>query len=358
MSSTLAAIDDAELAALVARGRTGRGIGGTHAVLEVAGSLVFAKAVPVSEPELLVRETRSTANLFGLPPTCQYNVGSPGFNVWRELATHERTTAWVLDGDEVAFPLLYHWRLLPGSSYEVQPEHADVAAVVASFGGDGSVERRLAAVAASRWSLLLFLEHVPWNLEDWLGRELCGDAAAVDGAVELVGQRLLPAVRSMNERGVFHFDSHLRNVLTDGSDVRISDFGLATSPTFDLSAAERAFLDAHLLHDPAYTISRVVNHLVTALSGVVDPTAPDYAARNAYIRRCAAGEEPAALPASAAAFVGRFAPLVVVMNDFSWELFADGPPPPFPVDEVAAAAGAVGLLDDLSTVRRNGSEGA
>lgn len=342
VSAALAALNDDDVATLLADGRVGNGIGGAHAVFDLADVRVFAKSVPLTEEER--RSARSTANLFGLPVQCQYGVGSPSFNVWREIAAHERTTDWVLEGEEVAFPLLYHWRVLPGSSYEVQPEHADVEAAVAFFGGDRSVARRIEATAAARWSLVLFLEHVPWNVEDWLGRELAGGGAAADAAVELLERALLPAIRSMNDRGLFHFDAHLRNILTDGDAVYISDFGLATSPDFDLSATERQLVDDHLLHDPAYAISRIVNQVVTACSGVVDPAAPDYAVRNAYIRRCAQGVEVAGIPVSAAAFIMRFAPLAVVMNDFYWQLFEGAPVLYFPRGAVARAAAATGLL--------------
>lgn len=343
VSAALQDLGDDELAALLREGRVGHGIGGAHAVLELAGTRVFAKSVPVTEEERAA--ARSTADLFGLPATCRYGVGSPSTNVWRELAAHERTTGWVLEGTSPAFPLLFHARVLPGSDHEVQPEHADVEAAVAFFGGHRSVARRIEATAAARWSLVLLLEHVPWNVEDWLGRELVRGDASADAAVELLERRLLPTIRSMNERGLFHFDSHLRNVLTDGEAVLVSDFGLATSPDFELTAAERAFLDDHRLHDPAHTVARIVNQVVTGLSGAVDPVDPDFAARNAWIRRCAEGAEPAGLPPGAAAFVARFAPLVVVMNDVYWQLFEGAPFPPFPTDAVAAAALTTGLLD-------------
>lgn len=343
LSAALARLDDDELVARLAHGRVGHGIGGAHAVMDVEGVRVFAKSVPLTEEER--RSPRATGNLFGLPAGCWYGVGSPSQNVWRELAAHEMTTRWALDGELGGFPLLHHWRVLPISSHEVQPEHADVEAAVAFFGGHPSVARRLEATAAAQWSLVLLMEHVPWSFEDWLARELRGGDAAVAAALDLVQAALLPTIRAMNERGLFHFDTHLRNVLTDGHAVYVTDFGLATSPSFDLTTSERGFLAEHRLHDPAYTISRVVNQVVTALSGAVDPATPDFAARNAWIRRCAEGADPEPLPPAAAALVARFAPLVVVMNDFYWQLFEGAPIPPFPRDEVAAAAAATGLLE-------------
>ena len=333
------------MASLLLDGQVGHGIGGAHAVVEIGGTRTFAKSVPVTEEER--RSPRSTANLFGVPAHCQYGVGrlgSPGFNVWRELIAHERTTRWVLDGEEPGFPLLYHARVLPGSGYRVPAEHADVDAVATYWGGERSVARRLEAIAAAPTSLVLFLEHVPWNLEDWLRRELSRGGAAVDAAVALVDRTLPSTVQAMNDRGVFHFDTHLGNVLTDGRGVYVSDFGLATSPDFHLGDDERRFLVDHRRYDPAYVTTRVVNALVTALSGAVDPAAPDPAARNDYVRRCAEGVAGTELPASACAFVTRYAPLAVVLNDLHWRQFTDPARVPFPAAAIEAAADDVGLV--------------
>lgn len=343
VSEALTGFDDDEVAALLSDGRVGHGIGGAHAVFDVGDVQVFAKSVPLTEEER--RSARTTANLFGLPANCQYGVGSPSSNVWREVAAHELTTGWVLEGSHDSFPLLYHWRVLPGSDYEVQPEHADVEAAVAFFGGDRSVARRIEATAAAQWSVVLFLEHVPWNVEHWLGRELARGDAAAEAAIEFLQLTLPISLRKMNDRGLFHFDSHLSNILTDGDAVYISDFGLATSTDFDLTATERRFVDDHQLHDPAYTISRIVNQVVTAVSGVVDPQDPDYGVRNAYIRHCAESGEAVGVPPAVAAFIIRFAPLVVVMNDFYWQLFDGSPFSPFPQEAVAAAVAATGLFE-------------
>lgn len=342
-SEALTGLSDDEVAALLSDSRVGYGIGGSHAVFDIGDVTVFAKSVPLTEEER--GSARTTANLFGLPAHCHYGVGSPSSNVWRELAAHEQTTGWVLEGSHGGFPLLYHWRVLPGSDYEVQPEHADVEAAVTFCGGDRSVARRIEAAAAAQWSVVLFLEHVPWNVEDWLGRELARGDAAAEAAIEFLRQTLPVSLRKMNDRGLFHYDTHLGNILTDGDAVYISDFGLATSTEFDLTATERRFVDDHQLHDPAYTISRVVNQVVTALSGVIDPRDPDYGARNAYIRHCAEGGDAGDMPPAIAAFITRFAPLVVVMNDFYWQLFEGPPFSPFPKEAIAAAVAATGLLE-------------
>ncbi|MFI7643404.1 hypothetical protein [Nonomuraea sp. NPDC049400] len=68
VSTTMARYDDRELAELLEREAVplGTGIGGASARLEVCGTSVFIKRVPLTEPEL--RHPHSTADLFGLPP--------------------------------------------------------------------------------------------------------------------------------------------------------------------------------------------------------------------------------------------------------------------------------------------------
>ena len=128
----LKGLDDAELAALLrTASEVGTGIGGRTLRVVVDGTTVFVKAVSLTASETREANLRSTANLFGLPTYCQYNVGSPGINAWRELEALERTRRWVLDGDAAEFPLLYHWRLLPGAPPPSEPEHADPEEAVA-----------------------------------------------------------------------------------------------------------------------------------------------------------------------------------------------------------------------------------
>jgi len=135
------------------------------------------------------------------------------------------TTSWVLDGSCGNFPMLYHWRVLPGAP----PVASDAEARderVAFWGGSAAVARRLEAIA---------------------------DATA--GVV---------------------FD----NIVTDGRGLHFTDFGLASSSRFDLTPAETEFVDRHRLHDVAYTMTELVNWLVREVVGV-----PEWADRIEYLPR-------------------------------------------------------------------------
>lgn len=108
VSTALALHSDHALRELVdAATPIGAGIGGKAALLEVAGTPVFVKRVPLTDLERQPEHVRSTANLFDLPLCCQYGVGligGPGFGAWRETAVHTMTTNWVLAGEYDGFP--------------------------------------------------------------------------------------------------------------------------------------------------------------------------------------------------------------------------------------------------------------
>jgi hypothetical protein len=334
MHALLSALDDRELAALLrTASEVGTGIGGRTSLLVVDGTTVFVKAVSMAAVETRPDNLRSTANHFGLPTYCQYNVGSPGVNAWRELAALERTTRWVLQGDEAGFPLLYHWRRLPGEPPPVEPEHADPDEAVAYWHGAEGVGRRLAAIRASTTVLLLFLEYQPHRLDTWLRDRLDAGGAAADEAIQMVDETLLAPVVWMNQHGLFHFDSHLANLLTDGRQVFVTDFGLATARDFALDAGERRFLDQHRLHDPAYTATKFVNFLVTELTGITDPRT-----RDAYIAEHASGRGPGGLPPAAEAIVHRFAPVAEIINSVYWTLFTERRDIDFPSAELERAS--------------------
>lgn len=308
LSGVLASCGDDDLAALVNTGRAvGVGVGGGSAVLDVDGVAVFAKRVPLTDRELA--RPRSTANLFDLPVSCQYGIGSPGFGAWRELAANLVVTDAVLAGETESFPLLHHWRVLPGRP-PIAAEHADTDAAVAALGGSPAVRARLEALAAASHSLVLFCEYLPHPVADWLDEDPAGKAEAVE-------RQFSHTVAVLRNRDLLHMDGHFGNMRTDGERIYLTDFGLATSPAFDLSAAERDFAARNATHDAGYAAMRLVNWLVTAVCG--ERGGP--AARNERVLRCAAGHIPDDVPPAVAAILARHAPAAARMNGFYWRLF-------------------------------------
>ena len=344
VATALALLSDHRLSRLVAAAQpVGSGIGGTSALLDVGDIPVFVKRVPLTDVERDPQHVMSTANLFGLPAFCHYGVGSPGspgFGAWRELAANTMTTNWVLTGQVEAFPLMYHWRLLPGAA-PLADEHADIEQVVAYWGGSPAVRQRLHALAEASASLVLFLEYIPLNLRDWLAQQLAAGHDSITDACELVERCLRADVAFMNAHGLLHFDAHFGNILTDGRRLYLADLGLVTSTRFDLAPVERDFITQNLSHDACHTMTELVNWLVTHVAAVADPATGGPVERNAYIRRCAAGASPQGVPAPIATLISRYAPAVTIINEFYWSLFGESRATPYPQHEITQAIAAI-----------------
>lgn len=340
VAGSLAALGDGELAALIdAAPALGCGIGGTRSLLDVGGIPVFVKRVALTDLERQPGHVRSTANLFEVPTFCQYGLappaGSPATGAWRELAANEMATSWVLAGRTECFPLLHDWRVLerPPGSQPLPDELADIQRVVASCHGSAAVRRRLEAIAGATASLTLFFEWLPETLPAWLARQVATDDVAAERAIAMVERRLLVDVDHMNAAGLYHFDAHLDNILTDGERLYFVDLALAMSPRFELSASEARFLDDNLSHDRCHTIRCLVNWLVTAFTGT-----SDWQARNHIIHRVAEGEALAGVASFAAAVIERHAPVAAVINEFYRQLHLVDRRTPYPADAARAAS--------------------
>ncbi|GAA4931223.1 hypothetical protein HD597_004987 [Nonomuraea thailandensis] len=344
VASALALHSDRRLGESLERAQLlGSGIGGTSVLLDIDGVPVFAKRIPLTDLERRAGNVMSTANLFGLPPFCQYGlaaIGTPGFGAWRELAAGVMTTNWVLAGRSAAFPLLYHWRVLPGAPPPTE-EHADVEAAVRYWGGSPAVRDRLHALARASAGIVLFQEFIPYTLDDWLAARSTAGQDAVTAACAMVESCLLTDVAFMNGQGLIHFDGHFGNILTDGERLYIADLGLATSSRFDLSEQEIGFLERNRTHDLGYALMRLVNWLVTNVCGVPMSSDGRQGRRNAYIRACADGADPAGAPPAAAAVIRRYAPVAAAMNDFYWDLYGTSRTTPYPSEKIERATSAM-----------------
>jgi hypothetical protein len=332
VSTSLALCSDRRLRELVdAATPIGSGIGGKSVLLEVDGTSVFVKQIPLTDLERRPENVHSTANLFGLPVFCQYGIGSiggPGFGAWRELAVHTMTTNWVLAGDYEGFPLMYHWRVLPGPRQPLPEELADVERAVAHWGGGSGVRRRIEALQQSSASLMLFLEYIPQNLHDWLGVQVRAGGEVAERACLMVEEELEAGTSFMNARGLLHFDAHFENILTDGRRLFFADYGLAISSRFELAQDETDFFDQHRIYDRCYTVTHLVNWLAVALYGY-EPEE-----RKAFVRACAQGELPREVPTVVAAILVRYAPVAAVVGDFYHQFRQESRATPYPLEAI------------------------
>ncbi|MFS8202343.1 protein kinase family protein [Streptomyces sp. CWNU-52B] len=334
VSTALALCSDHALGELVdAAVPIGAGIGGKSALLEIAGTPVFVKRVPLTDLERRPEHIRSTANLFELPVHCQYGIGTigtPGFGAWRELAVHTMTTNWVLAAEHEGFPLMYHWRVLPDST-PLPEELADIEQAVAYWDGGARMRERIEALQESSASIALFLEYIPQNLHQWLGTQVEAGDRATDLACALVERELAAGTSFMNSHGLLHFDAHFENVLTDGRRLYFADYGLAISSRFELSPDEADFFDRHRAYDRCYTSTYLVNWLVTALFGY---QVADRDGRYELVRAYAEGGRPTGIPPEAAAVLARHAPVAAVVSDFHRTFQRRSRQTPYPLEEI------------------------
>jgi len=250
------------------------------------------------------------------------------------------TTNWVLAQQTEAFPLMYHWRVLPGAM-PLADELADIERVVAYGDGSAAVRRRLHALARASASVVLFLEYIPQTLDAWLRSQLAAGPDAVTAACAMVERCLRADIAFMHAHGLLHRDAHFRNVLTDGDRLYFADLGLATPSQFDLSTDERDFLALTASHDAGYAVRELVNWMVANVVGIASPETGGPVERHDYIRRCAAGAQPAGAPVPVAELISRYAPVAAIMNDFYWDVFGVSRATPYPAQQLTRAMAAI-----------------
>ncbi|MFG2913183.1 protein kinase family protein [Kitasatospora sp. NPDC048298] len=334
VATRLSLLSDRRLGEIVASAPpVGSGIGGRSAELDIDGTRVFVKRVPLTDVETEPENIRSTANLFGLPMFYQYGVGSAGFGAWRELAVHIMTTNWVLGKEYEGFPLMYHWRVLPDSPPEgFVDEFGGIDGAVAYWEGSQAVRERLEAIGRSSRSLVLFLEHLPQTLRTWLHEHGETAVATGGGSPAWAEDALARGTAFMSSHGLVHFDAHFNNLLTDGRLIYFADFGLALSSGFELSAAEWQFFSDHLGYDRYHTASHLIRHLVDRVRGGMEA--------DVFLQEWIAGRRPEAVPPEIAVIVERHARASVVLDGFHRRLLSESKQTPFPGAELNRVADA------------------
>jgi hypothetical protein len=288
-SEALAKLTDAQLQSLLSAATPlGTGIGGTAAAMEVDGAQVFVKTVRLTDLERTAQNVQSTTNMFDLPLNYQYGLSSAGFGAWRELAAHQLTTHWVVSGACESFPLLHHWAVLPRSPVA----SADLERQVAAWNGSPRIRARLTAMERASASIVLFLERMPQDLVTFL--------AEGEPVPHWVEADLLALTAFLRERHFVHFDAHFGNILTDGRQLYLSDFGQALSSTFTLSPDEAAFLEAHRDFDRSYVAMKL-------FAVTKDPRYAELAdVMKGFFARLGEGDRTAPLPESELAQASAF----------------------------------------------------
>ncbi|MDP1974392.1 MAG: protein kinase family protein, partial [Alphaproteobacteria bacterium] len=320
----LACLSDRFLADLIDKAQSLHFGWGKSVLLTIDETSIFVKKVPLTDLEKCPENMMSTANLFDLPLYYQYGVGSAGFSVWRELATHIMTSNWVISGECHNFPIMYHWRVLP--CLKPDPMNAEqlkeLERDVQYWEKSSSIRKRLQAIHQASSEVLFFLEYVPQNLHQWLGAQLIVGEDAAGQAVSFVEQQLKTTNNFMNERGLLHFDAHFKNILTDGKLLYFTDFGLALSSKFELTKSEIEFLNIHRHYDTYSTITNLLHCIITTLFGK-----DNWEIRlQEYLHN-----EEKKLPLFIETMIRRYAPIAFAMDEFYQKLQKKSKLTPYPL---------------------------
>jgi serine/threonine protein kinase len=230
LSSQLAQLDHAQLSSLFDESELSIGWGVNQTIV-LDQSKIFVKRIPLTSLEH--DNLFSTRNLYHLPTYYNYGVGSAGFGAFRELVTHLKTTHWVLNETITTFPLMYHYRIIPFSGQRIEMEVERRKSYVEYWGNSANIEKYV----VETW----LLEH-PTALQHSL-------------------EDLRRTIDFLRSKGIIHFDAHFHNVLTDGEQTYLTDFGLVLDKSFALTSDEEFFLDQHTFYDSGEVLWNV-GHLI------------------------------------------------------------------------------------------------
>lgn len=299
------------------------GIGGKSSLIQIDEIPVFIKKIPITDMERLPLHFMSTANIFNLPLHYQYGVGSAGFGVWRELVTHIMTTNWVIADVCTNFPIMYHWRILPSSPSDLNIDYwGSVDNYSEYWENSAAIRKRIEDINNASFHLALFLEYIPHNVHDWLGSQLVQGDESAHSAVVLVSKSLRQTNKVMSRNGLIHFDAHFRNILTDGEQIYLSDFGLALSSKFELTPLEIEHFSSHKHYDDACSVVNLLHCIVSAF----------FAGEQwiEYLQKIVSGEINTLTPALVR-IIKHYAPLALVMDTFFQDLQKKSKSTPYPV---------------------------
>lgn len=240
------------------------GWGGISQIIELDNQRIFVKKIPITNLEWQENNRFSTQNVFQLPLYYQYGIGSSGFGAWRELAAHRVTTNWVLAGKNPHFPILYGWRIINNQSQSLHQTQEQLEKEVLYWENNAAVKTRLEALNQAEQYLLLFLEYIPYTLHDWLTQQVKKQASALKIQFDSIWSELTDTLKFLHKHHFLHMDAHFKNILTDGTHIYFSDFGLALSNQFHLSSMEQSFIHQHQNYDYCSIVVNLCHSLVTA----------------------------------------------------------------------------------------------
>lgn len=247
-----------------------KGIGGVSILGEIDSNPIFVKRIPLTNIETIAKNYRNTSNIFNLPMNFQYGIGSLGFGAWRELASHIITSNWVLTDLCANFPIMYHWRVLPDTTNDINLTYwKDDTDYLNYWDNNKAIKHRLTKLRGSSQSIYIFLEYFPKNLTKYLKEVLNTheDNSTKGNIIKKIFTQFTKVNDFMQANNFLHMDAHLENILVDSENIYLSDLGLSISSLFELSEVERDFMYKHKKYDSYSTDYFLVHGILTSYLG-------------------------------------------------------------------------------------------
>lgn len=238
LNTYLSQLDANQLRGLFEKNQGRQGWGMNH-VIRVGGKKVFVKRLPVTDLEY--ENMYSTKNFYRLPTYYNYGVGSAGFGVFREIVALIKTTNAVLEGVVENFPLLYHHRVVPYLGDRPKLDMERHKGYVRYWNNNNQVGQYRVDRTQAQYEVMMFFEHIPHTLGPWFGKHM--------DQVDMVIGGMRDAISYLIKNDVIHFDCHWGNILTDGEQVYLADFGLVLEKRFGLNKREQDFFRANKYYD-------------------------------------------------------------------------------------------------------------
>jgi hypothetical protein len=160
---------------------------------------------------------------------------------------------WVLSGAIATFPLMYHYRIIPLDGRRADVDRSRLKSYVEYWGNSANAGNYVLDRAKANYELVLFLEYIPHVLETWLRENPNKLQKSLD--------ELRTTITFLRTKGIIHFDAHFRNILTDGKQTYLTDFGLVLDKSFTLTKDEESFFEQNIFYDYGEVL-RNLGHLI------------------------------------------------------------------------------------------------
>ncbi|MGB3295859.1 MAG: hypothetical protein WBB01_22985, partial [Phormidesmis sp.] len=133
------------------------------------------------------------------------------------------------------------YRLIPFCGQPTTVDRAWLENFVTYWGNSKNVENYMLDKANANYELVLFLEYIPHVLSAWLPKN--------PDKFQKPLNDLLKTMAFLRTKGIIHLDAHFQNVLTDGEQSYLTDFGLVLDRSFDLVKDEEVFFEQNTFYD-------------------------------------------------------------------------------------------------------------